>query len=593
MRKKSIWMGCLAVMLLCITFVMCKIDSDNVDSERADSDTVDADEIDELKIQGEDDFLPVYIIAGGSTLSQNIKVYRAKESCYVFLPSYTDLSALVCSYGEAVSSVSIGGQALSNGETIEKVEIGKNYEIMITDRKQNVLKYPLIFLQSENLPSVFIDTVSGSMDYINAVKGNEEPGYFTCICADGVVDSQSLVNRIRGRGNTSWSNGGGKNQYNVRLKEASDVLGMGSARNWVIQSNKFDVSMMKNKLSYDFAKDIGVPYAIDSEFADLYLNGGYMGTYLICEKVEIAENRIDPHNEYLIERDDRETLPEETVESSYGKFMVHNPKEMTEGEYDYITAYLNSTSWSIESAEYSDDYTNYIDVESFAKLFIMNEISNDPDANRLSSFFYKEDENNSKLTAGPVWDFDWAYGVDARSGEIKVSGFEDGWFEDLYRSQIFRDCLVEIFEKIMDETYENYGDDYFESEKDYLLPSYYMNMIRWKTEGDIDTAASNLDKSVEEVQEYFRNRIEYLSEVFDGNWTYHRVNFVYDSGKNFTHTYVKNGTTIPKETVEHLLSVYGCVPGRLTNDEEIDWITYVIFEDVDLECQVPETGADE
>lgn len=593
MRKKSIWMGCLAVMLLCITFVMCKIDSDNVDSERADSDTVDADEIDELKIQGEDDFLPVYIIAGGSTLSQNIKVYRAKESCYVFLPSYTDLSALVCSYGEAVSSVSIGGQALSNGETIEKVEIGKNYEIMITDRKQNVLKYPLIFLQSENLPSVFIDTVSGSMDYINAVKGNEEPGYFTCICADGVVDSQSLVNRIRGRGNTSWSNGGGKNQYNVRLKEASDVLGMGSARNWVIQSNKFDVSMMKNKLSYDFAKDIGVPYAIDSEFADLYLNGGYMGTYLICEKVEIAENRIDPHNEYLIERDDRETLPEESVESPYGKFMVHNPKEMTEGEYDYITAYLNSTSWSIESAEYSDDYTNYIDVESFAKLFIMNEISNDPDANRLSSFFYKEDENNSKLTAGPVWDFDWAYGVDARSGEIKVSSFEDGWFEDLYRSQIFRDCLVEIFEKIMDETYENYGDDYFESEKDYLLPSYYMNMIRWKTEGDIDTAASNLDKSVEEVQEYFRNRIEYLSEVFDGNWTYHRVNFVYDSGKNFTHTYVKNGTTIPKETVEHLLSVYGCVPGRLTNDEEIDWITYVIFEDVDLECQVPETGADE
>lgn len=586
-------MGCLAVMLLCITFVICKMDSVNVDSEEADADTVDSDKPDELEIQGGDDFLPLYIIAGGSIPSQNIKVYRAKESCYVFLPSFTDLSALVCSYGEVVSSVSIGGQVLSNGDTIEKVEIGKNYEIVITDRKQNVLKYPLIFLQSENLPSVFIDTVSGSMDYINAVKGNEEQGYFTCITADGVVDSQSLVKRIRGRGNTSWSDGGGKNQYNVRLKEASDVLGMGSARNWVIQSNKFDDSMMKNKLSYDFAKDIGIPYAVDSEFADLYLNGEYMGTYLICEKVEIAENRIDPNNEYLIERDDRETLPEESVESPYGKFMVHNPKEMTEGEYDYISAYLNSTSWSIESAEYSDDYTNYIDVESFAKLFIMNEISNDPDANRLSSFFYKEDENNSKLTAGPVWDFDWAYGVDARSGEIRVSGFEDGWFEDLYRSQIFRECLVDIFEKIMDETYENYSDDYFEGMKDYLLPSYYMNMIRWKTEGNIDTAASNLNESVGELQKYFRCRMEYLSEVFDESRMYHRVNFLYNSGKNFTHTYVKDGTTIPKETVEHLLSVYGCVPIRLTNDEEIDWITYVITEDVDLECQAPETEEDE
>lgn len=586
-------MGCLAVVLLCITFVICKMDSANIDSDRADSHTLDSAELDELKIQGEDDFLPVYIIAGGSSLLQNIKVYRAKESCYVFLPSFTDLSALVCSYGEGVSSVSIGGQVLSNGETIEKVEIGKNCELMITDRRQNVLKYPLIFLQSENLPSVFIDTVSGSMDYVNAVKGNEEPGYFTCITADGMVDSQSSINKIKGRGNTSWSDGGGKNQYNVRLKEASDVLGMGSARNWVIQSNKFDVSMMKNKLSYDFAKDLGVPYGVDSEFADLYLNGEYMGTYLICEKVEIAENRIDPNNEYLIERDDRETLPEESVESPYGKFMVHNPEEMTEGEYDYISAYLNSTSWSIESAEYSDDYTNYIDVESFAKLFIMNEISNDPDANRLSSFYYKEDENNSKLTAGPVWDFDWAYGVDARSGEIRVSGFEDGWFEDLYRSQIFRECLVDIFGEIMNETYENYNDEYFESMMDYLLPSYYMNMIRWKAEGNIDTAASNLNESVGDVQQYFSSRIEYLSKVFDGNWTYHRVNFVYDSGKNFTHTYVEDCTTIPKETVEHLLSVYGCAPDRLTNDEKIDWTVYVISEDVDIECRVPSTGEDE
>lgn len=586
-------MGCLAVMLLCITFVICKMDSVNVDSEEADADTVDSDKPDELEIQGGDDFLPLYIIAGGSIPSQNIKVYRAKKSCYVFLPSFTDLSALVCSYGEGVSSVSIGGQVLSNGETIEKVEIGKNYELMITDRRQNVLKYPLIFLQSENLPSVFIDTVSGSMDYVNAVKGNEEPGYFTCITADGMVDSQSSINKIKGRGNTSWSDGGGKNQYNVRLKEASDVLGMGSARNWVIQSNKFDVSMMKNKLSYDFAKDLGVPYGVDSEFADLYLNGEYMGTYLICEKVEIAENRIDPHNEYLIERDDRETLPEESVESPYGKFMVHNPEEMTEGEYDYISAYLNSTSWSIESAEYSDDYTNYIDVESFAKLFIMNEISNDPDANRLSSFFYKEDENNSKLTAGPVWDFDWAYGYDMRGKEIRVSGFEDGWFEDLYKSDIFKDSVVDIFRKIMDETYNNYGDDYFESVMDYLLPSYYMDMVRWSAEGDTEDAASELNRSVGELQEYFRCRMEYLSEVFDESRMYHRVNFLYNSGKNFTHTYVKDGTTIPKETVEHLLSVYGCVPIRLTNDEEIDWITYVITEDVDLECQVPETEESE
>lgn len=588
MRKKPVWLVCLAAMLMCITVIIYRADTENTDSN-----TMNSGESPELSIQSAEDFIPVQMIAGSGTSSQDIKLYISEETCYVFLPAYADLSGLVCSYGEAVSSVSIEGHVLSKGQKIGTVEIGKTYEIVITGKNNIVLEYPLIFLQSQKLPAVFIDTASGSMDYVNAVKGNEEPGYFTCITADGIIDSQSAVSKIKGRGNTSWSSNGGKNQYNVRLKEAMDVLGMESARNWVIQSNKADDSMMKNKLSYDFAQDIEVPYAVDSEFADLYFNGEYMGTYLICEKIEVAENRIDPGNEYLIERDDRESLPEESVETSYGKFVVHSPETMTEGEYNYITDYLNSVSWSIENAENSDDYANYIDVESFAKLFIMNEVSNDPDANRLSSFFYKKDENNSKLMAGPVWDFDWAYGHEVRGSEIRVSGFEDGWFEDLYKSEEFRNSLNDIFEKIMDETYEKYNDDYFENMSAYLLPSYYMNMLRWEQEGDIDTAADKLGEAMDEVQVYFSGRMEFLNSVFNGSNKYHKVNFLYDSGKEFAHTYVEDGTCIPVETASHLLSVYGCVPVKLLDDEEIDWTTYIICEDVDIECRMPSTEDDE
>ncbi len=601
MRKKPIRLMCLAVMLLCITVILYRVNYNEEDIDRMDSEAAS-----EWSAQGMNDFLPVQLRTGSGGSVQNIKLFRTQEICYAFLPAYADLSGLVCSYEAAVSSVSLDGQIIPMGQTLESVETGRTYELVITDREHNVLQYPLVFLQSENIPAVFIDTSSGSMDYVNAVKGNEEPGHFTCITAEGAVDSQSVVSRIKGRGNTSWSSNGKRNQYNVRLKETVGVLGMDSARNWVLQSNKFDDSMMKNKLSYDFARDIGVPYAVDSKFADLYLNGEYMGTYLICEKVEVAENRIDTSNQYMIERDDRtdprdknaveredSQIPQvQSVETPYGYFAVHNPENMSEGENSYITDYLGSTSWSIENAQNSDDFINYIDVDSFAKLYIMNEISNDPDANRLSSFYYKEDERNSKLTAGPVWDFDWAYGYDARSQVIEVSGFDEGWFVDLYKSEMFQSSLCNTFRTIMQEIYPNYNKDYFEEMKNDLLPSYCMTMIRWQESEDTDSAAGRLKEAVDALQEYFTKRIEYLGKAFSGSPVYHKVNFVYPGGKAFTHTYVKKGDAIPEGTAMHLLSVYGCVPCILPaeDDSEIDWRTYAISEDTDIECRAPEPG---
>ena len=590
MSKKLIRLMCLAVMLLCVTVVIDRVSDSKMNSDIEASNMTDSgtsNKEDEASIQCENDFLPVELVIGNGSTSQNIRLFVSEGICYAFLPAYADLTGLQCSYGDEVVSVSLGGHVLSRGQSIETVEVGLAYELVITDQMSNTVEYPFVFLQSEELPAVFIETVSGSLDYVNAVKGNEERGNLTCITADGTLDSRGVVSKIKGRGNTSWSSNGARNQYNVRLKEAASVLGMKSARNWFFQSNTFDNSMMKNKLSYDLAREIGVPYAVDARFADFYCNGEYMGAYLICEKIEVAENRIDPGNQYLVERDDRELLPEESVETVYGAFAVHSPENMTEGEQEYIADYLRRTAESIAYMMDRDDYLNYIDAESFAKLYAMNEISNDPDANRLSSFFYKEDEGNSKLMAGPVWDFDWAYGYDVRTGNIRVSGFEEGWFKDLYKSQAFRDCLRDVFGEVM-AAYPQFGQGYFDDMEEYLQSSHCMTMIRWQEADSIEAANATLDSSIDELQEYFTARTEYLGEVFNPERTYHKVTFVYPGGKAFNHTYVEDATTIPEESVEHIYKVYGCMPCRLEDDSEIDWRTYVVSEDIDIECRAPE-----
>jgi hypothetical protein len=532
----------------------------------------------------------VEVTVGSGSVQQQIRLCKLDDICYAFLPAYADLSAMKCSYGQDVTELWLDGHKLVSGQLLDAVEPGKAYEMKIVtaDGGQELLS--CIFLQSENLPSVFVDTVSGSMDYVNEVKGNEEMGTFICVTAEGKTDSESVVSWIRGRGNSSWdTNYSGhdstKNSYTIHLREETDVLQMGDAKNWVLQANKQDDSMMKNKLSYDFAKDIGVPYAVDAEFADLYFNGEYWGTYLICEKVEMARNRIDPAGKYLIERDNRESDQEKYIETLYGRFSVHTPEKLTDSERSYLTDFLTSTCWSIQDAAKSDDYLNYIDVESFARLYAMNEISNDPDANRFSAFYYKEDDNAGRLKAGPVWDFDFGYGSDQRGSEPLVSCYPDGWFRPLYYSETFNACLMDIFEEIHDHIYENYQDEYFDAKKNYLAASYYLNAVRWQKIGDREAVQNMMETSVDAVRDYFAARITLLDAVFNSDIPYCKVSFVFSSGEEFRHTYVKAGETLSKEVVEYLRTNYGIIPVKIRDGEEIDWETYQITQDTDMECR--------
>ena len=52
-------------------------------------------------------------------------------------------------------------------------------------------------------------------------------------------------------------------------------------------------------------------------------------------------------------------------------------------------------------------YPNFIDIESFIDYFLVSEISRNNDGFKKSRYFHKD--KNGKITAGPVWDFDWAW----------------------------------------------------------------------------------------------------------------------------------------------------------------------------------------
>ena len=68
---------------------------------------------------------------------------------------------------------------------------------------------------------------------------------------------------------------------------------MGKSRTWLLISNYRDWTNMRNKLVYELAKYVGMPYTPDSVYVSLYINHQYRGLYLLTEKLQVADNRIE------------------------------------------------------------------------------------------------------------------------------------------------------------------------------------------------------------------------------------------------------------------------------------------------------------
>ena len=91
------------------------------------------------------------------------------------------------------------------------------------------------------------------------------------------------------------------------------------------------------------------------------------------------------------------------------------PNNITVEQKNYLQTFINDFETALYGPNYADEangYKKYIDVDSFIDYFIINELARNNDGFKKSSYFYKDKDSEtaiSKLHAGPVWDFDWAW----------------------------------------------------------------------------------------------------------------------------------------------------------------------------------------
>ncbi len=110
--------------------------------------------------------------------------------------------------------------------------------------------------------------------------------------AEQVVYEGGLEIKLRGN-STRYQN---KRPYKIKLETKSDLFGMGKNKHWVLLANDIDHTLIRNKITLDFADAIGMKFTSESVLVSVFLNGNYQGVYQLCEHIRIGKERVNVYD---------------------------------------------------------------------------------------------------------------------------------------------------------------------------------------------------------------------------------------------------------------------------------------------------------
>lgn len=288
-----------------------------------------------------------------------------------------------------------------------RIPYGNEYNVNINWLTESINKVPRIDIDIDGG-----ETVTSKDYYLNAKFR---------ITGFGVYESFEDSVQIKGRGNTTW--GYPKKPYRLKFAEKVKPFGMTKGKNWVLLANYQTGSHMANAISMKIGQLSGAEYTNHIVPVELYINGRYMGGYMFTEKVGMANNSVDVDEEtgYLLEFDTNYDEAYKFRTNSYSLPVNIKEPDLTEYEYNIAKTRLENIKRDIngfcDALAAGEEIQEMLDIEAFARFMLPNDLSLNQEINHpKSTFLFKENENdsNSKLKFGPIWDFDWGYGYEAR-----------------------------------------------------------------------------------------------------------------------------------------------------------------------------------
>ena len=413
---------------------------------------------------------------------------------YLFLPSWAE-GRLIQTEGSGLQTVSGEGSKsfslpiLSSGQSF-RLEGGQT----------------LTILTGSQIPSVYL-TLKHDLSHISSDQEQSDSGQALILSGDGETVYGGGLEKIKGRGNTSWEQE--KKPYNITLQDSVTLPGMtGQTTDYSLVSSS-DLTFLRNRISNEMGELAGTG-SMACIRVNLYINNSFQGVYELYQRItpenmnltdleELTEQAnplrseeslnqlttgltLDDWNQsitgkwwdyennpenitggYILEADNAMRYSGEAsgfiLES--GAYMVaKSPAYLSEAQYQYISSYVQECENVMRESVGLDDYqalSAYIDIPSFVGKYLVEEVSKNIDCSSTSQYFYKDQDG--LLHAGPVWDYDWAYGVERIQEEIDYmdpTGFSARdipgsliWWQLLYYNNAFYQDVVSLYESVL------------------------------------------------------------------------------------------------------------------------------------------------
>lgn len=451
---------------------------------------------------------------------------------FMFLPSNSDLNnmlfdfdqltALFINQGENAIQIK-QGDVVNISRYLSKPLGDGSRELKLTAIVNGEFKdYSLYFIKSENIASVYVksaDPLNKGLYYVASVKGNKGSGALDMINADGSVVYSGILSQIKGRGNSTWA--ALKKPFQIKLKGSVDLIETGDSSNksktWVLLANAFDPTLLHNTVAYNMASDMGI-IAPDCRPVDLYYDGQYLGSYLLTEKIESGNGRVPIGNKgYLIEMDIMYGNQEDNyiTDSDGNIFVVKEPEDISKDNLKILNAYFDEIVMALSNDGVSPvtgvNISDLVDLESLAKMYVLEEMTGDPDAFVSSIYFYLNE--GGKLTAGPAWDFDSSFGVRTDIGANRTSGLtpNQGWIGKFLKlpefSKLVRDVELSLANPIANKYVNTKIDEYVKQ----ITQSQRMDELLWSEYNiGIYYETDNFKSDVKYMKNYLRARNSWL-----------------------------------------------------------------------------------
>ncbi len=272
---------------------------------------------------------------------------------------------------------------------------------------------PVIHQQLTDVPTIYITSSSMNADTWDATANMEVFDKNNMIGGNKVLSAGAVSVKFKSDGTAA------KPSYRLKFAAKTPFLGTksGNYKQWVLEANDDDPTMLRNALTKELGDQMGFTFTPGYQFADVYVNDKYMGTYQITDRVKVESGRVlasDKDTDWLVEIASSGEVDTRTDgngdlyvagDTNTPYLIIKNPDkdDLTTDQQtalaNEVGTYFNTTFWN--------NIKDNVDQTSFINWYISTEIL--AAYKQLSSTYTYKSATDGKLFFGPLSGNEKAY----------------------------------------------------------------------------------------------------------------------------------------------------------------------------------------